>query len=222
MISAGTLRKLTHPILLRYWLKRTGNSTVSTRVGGFRLRVYPTVFHPKYFGSSAILGEYIGSLDLRGRTFLDMGTGSGIIGLFAARAVAAVTGVDVNAQAVRCAAENAAAAGFEIEYRQSDLFSNLQGRAFDVIAWNPPFFPKRVTTSAEAALFAGEDYAVLDRFIVESRAHLKPDGVIYIVLSQDLDLAALTAKFELERFSVRPVLTRKWGLGEVMVVFEIK
>jgi release factor glutamine methyltransferase len=222
VISAGTLRKLAHPILLRYWLKRTGKSVVATRVGGFRLRVYPTVFHPRYFGSSAILGEYIGSLNLAGQTFLDMGTGSGIIGLFAARAGAAVTGVDINPQAVRCAEENAAAAGFSVEYRQSDLYSNLQGRAFDVIAWNPPFFPKRVTTAVEAALFAGEDYDVLARFIVESRAHLQADGFIYIVLSEDLDLPALTARFRREGFSVRRVCARKWGLGEVMVVFEIK
>jgi release factor glutamine methyltransferase len=222
VISAGTLRRLTHPILLRYWLKRTEHTIVSTRVGGFRLRIHPTVFHPKYFGSSAILGEYIGSLDLAGREFLDMGTGSGIIGLFAARAGARVTAVDVNPRAVQCAVENAAAAGFSVEYWQSDLFSNLQGCAFDVIAWNPPFFPKRVTTATEAALFAGEDYDVLGRFIAEARAYLQPDGVVYVVLSEDLDLAGLTARFEREGFSVRRVAARKWGLWEVMAVFELK
>ena len=222
MISAGTLRRLTHPILLRYWLKRTGTNVVRTRVGGFALRVYPTVFHPKYFGSSAILGEYIESLDLKGKTFLDMGTGSGIVGLFASRAGAIVTGVDINPRAIECAKENAAAAGLEIEYRHSDLFSNLRDRQFDVIAWNPPFFPKPARTAAEAALYAGDGYAVIARFARESRRYLKDGGTIYVVLSMDLEIPVLARMFEGEGFSLSRVQARKWGFGETMVVLEIR
>jgi release factor glutamine methyltransferase len=222
VILAGTLRRLTHPILLRYWLKRTGTNVVSTRLGGFSLRVHPTVFHPKYFGSSAILGEYIASLDLKGKTFLDMGTGSGIVGLFASRAGAIVTGVDINPRAIECAEENAAAAGFEIEYRHSDLFSNLRDRQFDVIAWNPPFFPKPASTAAEAALYAGDDYAVIARFTRESRTYLQAGGAIYVVLSMDLEIPVLTTMFENEGFSQRRALARKWGFGETMVVIEIR
>src|SRR5688500_1112551 len=106
LISAGRLRRLTHPIFFRYWLKKTANRTVTTRLRGFTLRVFPTVFHPRYFGSSLILGDYVESQALKGKSFLDMGTGSGIVGLFAARAGANVTGVDINPNAVQCAREN--------------------------------------------------------------------------------------------------------------------
>jgi release factor glutamine methyltransferase len=121
-------------------------------VGGFRLYVLPTVFHPKYFGSSRIFGSYLETAGLRGRSFLDMGTGSGVIALFAARAGARVTAVDINPQAVLCASDNAAAAGLEIDCRESDLFSALNGRRYDVIAWNPPFFPKAAADAAEGFL----------------------------------------------------------------------
>jgi release factor glutamine methyltransferase len=220
LISAGKLRRLTHPIFLRYWLKRTANRTVTTQVDGFTLRVFPTVFHPRYFGSSAILGRYVESQDLKGRTFLDMGAGSGIIGLFAARAGANVTGVDINPSAVQCASENALAAGFQIEYCQSDLFSALHDRRFDVVAWNPPFFPTPARTTAEAALHAGEGYAAIARFARSCRQHLNLQGRIILVVTLDIDIRAVQSMFEEQGFSVRRVLARKWGLAETMVVLE--
>jgi release factor glutamine methyltransferase len=203
-------------------MKRTTGNVTRTRVGGFDLRVHPTVFHPKYFGSSAILGGYIESLDLEGKSFLDMGAGSGIVGLFAARAGARVTGVDVNPAAVLCATENASAAGFNIEYHCGDLFTTLPGRRFDVIAWNPPFFPRSADSLAEAAFYAGENYDAIARFAVESRMHLNPSGLIYVVLSMDLEIPRLTSTFDRERFVVRQVATRKWGFGETMIVFEMR
>ena len=222
LLSSGHLRRIAQPLLFRYWLKRGTSQEVTTRVDGFNLRVSPTVFHPKYFGSSSILGRYVESLDLDGKTVLDMGTGSGIIGLFAARKGARVTAVDVNVNAVACALSNALAAGFEIECIPSDLFSALSNRRFDVIAWNPPFFPKPSQTVAEAALYAGDGYASIVRFAHECREHLTSQGRIVLVLSLDIDVEAVESMFEREGFSPRRVLTRMWGLGEKMVVLEMQ
>ncbi len=215
------LRQLTHPILLRYYLRHAANRLLTTKVGGFHLRIMPTVFHPRYFGSSLVLGRYIESLDLRGRTFLDMGTGSGIIGFFAARAGARVTGADINPQAILCAAHNASVAGFEIEYIESDLFDALAGRLFNVIAWNPPFFPKPASTAAEAALYAGDGYSVIARFAGQCRAHLAAEGRIVLVLSLDVDVAAVESLFRAEGFSVHRTRSENWGLGETMIVIDI-
>jgi release factor glutamine methyltransferase len=216
------LRRLTHPILLQLYLRRAANRVLTTKVGGFRLRVFPSVFHPKYFGSSLILGRYVESLDVSGKAFLDMGTGSGIVGLFAARAGALVTATDVNPEAVRCAADNAAAARFNIECIESDLFGELLDRRFDYIAWNPPFFPKPAGTAAEAALYAGHGYSVIARFAQDCRAHLGPEGRLVLVLSFDIDVAAVELLFRAEGYSVRRTVTEKWGLRETMVVIDIR
>src|SRR5712691_8037060 len=112
VIFSGHLRRIAQPLLFRYWFKRGTNREVMTTVGGFNLLVLPTVFHPKYFGSSLILGEYVESQPLEGKTFLDMGTGCGIIGFFAAQKGAIVTAVDINPRAVACASRNAISCGF--------------------------------------------------------------------------------------------------------------
>src|SRR5262249_35074483 len=150
--SSGHLRRIAQPLLFRYWFKRGTNREVVTTAGGFELRVSPTVFHPKYFGSSLILGEYVESLPLKGKTFLDMGTGCGIIGFFAARKGATVTAGDITPPATACAWSNAVSCGFEIEYWESDFSPAVPARRFDVIAGTPPFFPKAATSMAEAAL----------------------------------------------------------------------
>src|SRR5438094_29518 len=83
------------------------------RPAGFRLIVRPTVFHPRYFITSEFFASFIGRQDLNGKRVADVGTGSGILGLAAARAGAAsVTAVDVNPNAALTAAENARANGY--------------------------------------------------------------------------------------------------------------
>ncbi|SRR6266567_6089207 len=96
MLSWGRIRRALQPLVFKYWLKERSQNTVSTRVEGFTLTVFPTVFHPRYFGSSSISARFVSSLDLAGKSFLDVGCGSGLVALCAARGGAQVTAVDVN------------------------------------------------------------------------------------------------------------------------------
>src|SRR5467141_3667753 len=89
------LRKAIHFFSYHLILKR--RTTRMTRAAGFRLIVRPTVFHPRCFITSEFFASFISRQDLTGKRVADVGTGSGILGLAAARAGAAsVTAVDVN------------------------------------------------------------------------------------------------------------------------------
>src|SRR5215831_2441067 len=151
--SWGGLRRALHPIFLRLW-KRRSRRAAMTRVEGFDLVVLPGVFHPKYFGSSAIFARFIAGLPIQNKTLLDVGCGSGIISLCAARSGARVTAVDINPAAVESASRNAERAALKIASRVSDLFSNVPER-FDIIAWNPPFLPGVPQNPTDAAFFGG-------------------------------------------------------------------
>src|SRR5713226_6025208 len=116
------LRSAIHFLSYHFILKR--RTTRVTRAAGFRLIVRPTVFHPRYFITSEFFASYIGRLDFSGKRVVDVGTGSGILALAAARAGAAsVTAIDINANAVLTAAENARANG--LGDRVTAVCSNL-------------------------------------------------------------------------------------------------
>ena len=138
--SKQLLRKAIHLLSYHFILKR--RRTTVARVAGFRLTVRPTVFHPRYFFTSEFFANFLSDIDLTGKRVADVGTGSGILALAAARAGAAsVVALDINPAAAKVAAENAHANGLgkPIMAVGSNLLSALSPRPlFDVILSSPP------------------------------------------------------------------------------------
>ena len=71
---------------------------------------------------------------------LDLGTGTGIQSLLAARHVKRTVGTDTNPRALNFAALSARINGLDnIEFRQGSLFEPVENDRFDLIIANPPF-----------------------------------------------------------------------------------
>jgi release factor glutamine methyltransferase len=76
-----------------------------------------------------------------GARVLDMGTGSGAIAVTLALESPAsqITACDVSAAALEVAVQNSNALGARVEFVQSDWYSALGARTFDLIVSNPPY-----------------------------------------------------------------------------------
>jgi release factor glutamine methyltransferase len=194
----------------------------NVKLMGFSLAVAPSVFHPQLFFSSKILAQFINTLDLKDRELLDMGTGSGLIGLCAASRGASVLGVDINPAAVENASANVKANGLEHRMRviASDLFTSVPtGKAFDYIVWNPPFYPSQPDTLASLAWRTGKDYDVIDRFAKETNHFLRTKGSVLLILSSDMQTDEILRMFSLRGFSVTSRLSQR-KLFEIFTVYE--
>lgn len=189
------LRRLIH--FFSYHLILARRRTRITRAGGFRLVVRPTVFHPRYFLSSERFAEFIGHLDLRGKHVADVGTGSGILALAAARAGAEnVIAADINPNAALTAAENARANGVgdRVSALCSNLLSALAPRPlFDVILSSPPKHAGKPRDLADRGWHAGPHYCDIAALFDQARARLKPGGRLYVMVSSDSDLELFSA-----------------------------
>jgi release factor glutamine methyltransferase len=218
MLSWGRFRRVLQPVVLKYWFNQRSRKTVKTSVQGFNLQVFPGVFHPKYFGSSSILARFISGLALSGKSFLEVGCGSGVVALCAARAGAEVTAVDINPDAVRCTIANAAGNNLCVNARISDLFSAVNNWQFDLIVWNPPFLSGEPKSVAEAAFYGGRNFDVIRRFAGEVRAHLTSGGAAYTIVSADVAIEQVEQIFGDQAFEITRVFSTRWALGETMVI----
>jgi release factor glutamine methyltransferase len=190
--GAKAFRKLLHYCwrpLVAAWLKRPRVHDYR----GLRLRVLPGVFHPGFFYSSHILADYVAGMEIHGKTVLDVGCGSGIVALAAAKKGAVVTAIDINALAVQCTMENAAANGLVVEVLHSDLFSGVTSRRFDVVAVNPPYYRKKANTPAEHAWNAGPELEYFNRFFLTLRQVTLPGSKVYMILSEDCDMNGIVS-----------------------------
>lgn len=190
----GRLRRiLRHSIhFFSYHLILSRAKTRTTRAAGFDLTVHPTVFHPRFFISSECFAEFIDSLDLTGKCVADVGTGTGILALAAARSGAKmVVAADINPNAALAAAENAQANGFSDRVTAvcSNLLSAIEPRPiFDVIFSSPPKHEGEPRDLADAGWHAGAGYRHVAALFDHSGERLKPGGRMYVMVSSDSDL----------------------------------
>jgi release factor glutamine methyltransferase len=147
----------------------------------------PGVFRPisdSWLLASAVRAE-VARAGPRPRV-LDVCTGSGVVGVAAARAGADVTAVDVSLRAVAAAWLNARINRVRVDSRRGSLLEPVAGEAFDVIASNPPYVPSDRTRprGRERAWAAGPDgRALLDRLLGEAPGRLRPGGALLVVHS---------------------------------------
>ena len=133
---------------------------------------------------------------------MDYGTGSGCIAIALARALpgAVVAAVDVSADALALAAENAAALGVAdrvkfVDASALDLADAFEPASFDAIVSNPPYIPSAVCDRLDPkvrdheprlALDGGADgMDVLRQVCEEAGLLLAPEGELYLELDAE-------------------------------------
>ncbi|MDP2029201.1 MAG: 50S ribosomal protein L3 N(5)-glutamine methyltransferase [Thiobacillus sp.] len=132
---------------------------------------------------------------------LDLCTGSGCLAILTALAFpnAHVDAVDLSKDALAVAARNVEDYGLQkrIELVESDLFTALAGRTYDVIISNPPYVNAESVTAlppeyqAEPALALGSGADGLDatrQILAQAKSHLNPGGLLVVEIGHNRDV----------------------------------
>jgi release factor glutamine methyltransferase len=146
--------------------------------------------------TSDVLGEIVRAEVEPGERVLDMGTGSGVNAILAAKQGADVVAVDLNPHAVEAARANAERNGVadRVAIAQSDLFAEVEGR-FDLVVFDPPFRWMKPRDWAEASI-TDEDYRSLTGFFARVREHLVDGGRILVFFGTTADIGYLEQLIE--------------------------
>jgi ribosomal protein L3 glutamine methyltransferase len=132
---------------------------------------------------------------------LDLCTGSGCLGILAARAFphAQVDAVDISKDALQVAARNVADYALEdrISLHQGDLFKPLGGNKYDLIITNPPYvdaegmaaLPRECRFEPKLAFDGGADgLDIVRRILNEAGKHLSPQGGLLCEIGRGREL----------------------------------
>lgn len=164
-----------------------------------------------------------------GESVLDLGTGSGILAVVAAKKAAHVLAVDLNPYAIRCARDNARLnhVSDRMDFLQGDLFSAFNsGVRFDLVLFNAPYLPSE---AGEEATWIGRSWAggangrlVVDRFISAVPAYLKVGGRVLLMQSTLTGVEETLITFAKQGLKAAVAATQQLPFFETLTLIEAK
>ncbi len=208
--------------LKRKILRRRLGRAVFERVLGRDFAVWVGVFNPVVFRTGRFLAEFVARSPLlqpKGpeATALDMGTGCGVLAVFAALRGYQVTAVDVVPDAASCARANAILNHVHelMQVLSGDLFAPVAGRSFDVVLFSLPKFRGTPNTTFEQSWRSPD---VIDRFTAGLPAVLKPRGLAFFVLTSHGDCRGVLDGLTRAGLQVERLQWRHFGV-ETMAIY---
>lgn len=192
------------PLLIKYLSK-----TRMYKWGGIKLEIPPQVFHPGFFSSTLILLQYINRLSLQNKNLLELGAGSGLIAIQAAKQGAVVTATDINPIAVKYLHINSVQNNVSPAIIRSDLFAAIPKQSFDIIAINPPYYKKEPITFGDYAWFCGENGQYFSGLFSQLAGYIHDKTETIMVLCDGCDIAMIEEAADRNGFKLQLKLTKQ-------------
>ena len=165
-----------------------------TEFYGYRIFINKNVLIPR--PETELLVEKIINKNQEVKSILEIGTGSGAIAIALAKNLNLdrIDAIDIFEEALKLARKNAKENSVEINFYQSDIFENIEGK-FDIIVSNPPYISGKEYEKLPAeiknyeptnALLASEDGLIFYKKILEkAKEYLTKSGFIYFEIGYD-------------------------------------
>ncbi|MDR0287960.1 MAG: GNAT family N-acetyltransferase [Clostridiales bacterium] len=196
-----------------------------------KIFIKPFVYVPSDTSIPKMFLKYVSVF--KDKSVADMGTGTGLLALFAAQSGAAsVTAVDINPAAAACAYYNVVKSCYTgiVSVVESNLFEEVNGK-FDVIIFNAPWVQGKPKNMYELAIY-DNNFTILKRFISTAGDYLNQDGIILLQISDisqqtDGSLDILYGQLEHNGFTISVISyikrkNRMFGKTEKVYLFEVK
>ncbi|KAA3611209.1 MAG: methyltransferase domain-containing protein [Calditrichaeota bacterium] len=176
------IRKLISPILKWLYIKYTSKQRSYT-YKDMSIEIFPGVFPPRFFHTTHFILEYLQKQDIGSKSFLEIGAGSGLVSIYAAKQKAKVTATDISEIAIQNVKENAKSLDLKITVTKSDLFKKIRKKKFEWIVINPPFYPNNPKNDPEHAWYCGENYEYFHNLFEQIGNYMNEKSHIIMVLT---------------------------------------
>jgi release factor glutamine methyltransferase len=172
---------------LKFYLKF--NSSV--RFNNLKVKVNKGVFHPKLFFSTSYLYDFLSQKNLQSKSFLEIGSGTGVLSLLAYQKGAKVTAVDIDENAIQNTQSN-----FDLNFGKnhpatiikSNLFKELEPQVFEVVVINPPYFFKKIESSSQQAWYCGQEGEYFEELFSKFSEFTDKNSLVIMILAENCDI----------------------------------
>jgi release factor glutamine methyltransferase len=203
--------------LARFYLRKDRNYSYK----GIKIKVLKGVFHPGLYFSTKVLLNYLSNFEFVDNQFLELGAGTGLISIFAAKNGAITSASDFSPLAIKNLLLNNKLNNLSIQIIESDLFDNFPPKLFDIIAIQPPFYPKDAESIEELAWFCGSDFKFFRKLFKQIGNFTNSSGKIIMILSDDCKIDFISQIANENGFEMLPVFEKK-VMWEWNYIFRIK
>jgi len=184
------------------------------------VKILPGVFHPGLFISTKVLLNFVNTLKFEGKTFFELGAGTGIISILASKKGATVYASDISSKAVENVKLNAAKNNVQINIFTSDIFKNIPDMQFDYIIINPPYYNRDPNEEEEYAWFCGSNFEYFKSLFNSLSNYIGKDSKVFMILSEVCDIQKIKS-IGMENEFAWNLKMKKQFLGEKNYIFEI-
>ena len=159
-----------------------------------------------------------------GQSVLEIGTGSGLVSMYASLLTDDVTATDINYNALELAEKNFKLNNINtIKLEFGDLFEPVKDKKFDVILFNTPYLPTDsddiINDDLNYAFDGGLDgRKVIDRFINDVSNHLNDKGIVQIIQSSLSDNDRTLHMFDRNGFIAEIAASEKFFFEEIVLI----
>ena len=116
--------------------------------------------------------------------------------------------------------KNAPENSVSLEILYSDLFGNLQGKNFDYIFINPPYYPKKPQSMADNAWFCGENFEYFEKLFNQLPDVLAANNETFLILSEECAIDKIKA-IALKNAMAFELIQEKKVVAETNYIFRI-
>jgi len=168
-----------------------------------------------------LLADVLRKEQIGNKAVLEIGCGSGFLTKLMAEKKAVVTAVDINPAAVEATKKLLSEEKLNGQVFLSDLFSNVAGK-FDLIVFNPPYLPEneedKIVGSDRRYSGGSTGRAVIEKFIEQSKKHLKSGGKLLLLVSSVTGEQDVISEFIRNGFIAHAIASKKIDWEELMVL----
>ena len=189
-------------------------------MGKFEIETDDLVYIPS--DDTFLLAE---NLEIKeGQSVLEIGTGSGLVSMYASLLTDDVTATDINYNALELAEKNFKLNNINtIKLEFGDLFEPVKDKKFDVILFNTPYLPTDsddiINDDLNYAFDGGLDgRKVIDRFINEVSNHLNDKGIVQMIQSSLSDNDRTLDMFDRNGFVAEIAESEKFFFEEIVLI----